>query len=163
MSLGQRLIGFGVFVLLCFSAAALGAALGGPGGSNWYERLHKPSWTPPSWAFGPAWTVLYLMMATAAWLVWRRAGAAGAPVPLLLFGLQLVFNAAWTPLFFGLKMPGAAFAEIVALWWLILATLIAFWKTVPAAGILMMPYLAWVSFAAALNFAIWRMNAGASG
>jgi tryptophan-rich sensory protein len=97
-------------------------------------------------------------MAVAAWLVWRRGGFAAAALPLTLFCLQLLFNVAWSVVFFGLRMPGTAFAEILVLWCLILATLLAFWRSVPLAGALMAPYLAWVTFAAGLNFAIWRMN-----
>jgi tryptophan-rich sensory protein len=97
-------------------------------------------------------------MALAAWLVWRNAGLSGAALPLALFALQLALNAAWTPVFFGLRLPGPAFCVIVALWWAILATAIAFWHVRPLAGAIMLPYLAWVTFAAALNFEIWGRN-----
>jgi tryptophan-rich sensory protein len=154
--------GFGlvVFLAICFGAAGLGSALTGPAIASWYAALQKPSWTPPNWLFGPVWSLLYLMMALAAWLVWRRVGIAAAAAPLALFGLQLAFNVAWSGLFFALRMPGAAFAEILVLWAFILATLIAFWRVSPGAGILMAPYLAWVTLAAALNFAVWTMNRG---
>ena len=109
--------------------------------------------------FGPVWTVLYAMMAVAAWLVWRDKGLAGARLPLALFGVQLALNAAWSWLFFGFRMPGVAFAELVALCLAIVATVAAFWRTVPVAAWLMVPYLAWCTFAAALNFALWRLNA----
>jgi translocator protein len=124
---------------------------------EWYASLQKPSWNPPSWVFGPVWTTLYVMMGTAAWLVWdRRRGA--ARVALGLFLVQLAFNAGWSWLFFGLNAPGLAFGWILLLWALIAATAAAFRATRTAAGVLLLPYLAWVTFAAALNFTLWRMN-----
>jgi tryptophan-rich sensory protein len=127
--------------------------------SGWYAEIAKPSWTPPGWLFGPVWTVLYVMMAAAAWLVWRTAGWPAARPALILFGVQLLLNAAWTPIFFGLHRPGLAFAEILALWAAIGATLVAFWRVFPAAALLLVPYWLWVSFASVLNCAIWRLNA----
>jgi tryptophan-rich sensory protein len=99
------------------------------------------------------------MMALAAWLVWRRSGLAAASIPITFFMVQLGLNVMWSILFFGLKMPGVAFGEIILLWFAILATMIAFWRQTPLAGYLLLPYLIWVTFAAGLNFAIWRMNA----
>ena len=147
--------GFAVWLLLCFSAAALGG-LFMPG--EWYAQLRKPAWNPPSWIFGPVWTALYFMMAVAAWLVWLRGGFAAQRKALGFFLLQLSLNAAWSPLFFGLHNPGLAFAEIIALWLALLGTLIVFWQTHRAAAALLLPYLAWVTFAAALNFTLWRLN-----
>lgn len=144
------------WVLLCFAAPALGA-FSMP--DAWYASLHKPSWNPPGWIFGPVWTLLYTMMAVAAWLVWRRGGFKVQRVPLICFVVQLAFNAAWTPLFFGLHQPGWAFAEIVLLWLAIAVTLAAFWRVHRGAAWLLVPYLAWVSFASVLNFTLWRMNA----
>jgi benzodiazapine receptor len=155
----RSVMGLVVAVVICLGAGALGSVFTTPAIPDWYAQLAKPAWTPPNRLFGPVWTALYFMMAVAAWLVWRRGGSAATAAPLGLFGLQLALNVAWSGLFFGLHMPGAAFAEIVALWGLILATLIAFWRVTPWAGWLMLPYLAWVTFASALNFAIWRMNA----
>jgi tryptophan-rich sensory protein len=154
----REYLALAVFLALSFSAAGLGglAMRGGPG--TWYASLAKPSWTPPGWVFGPVWTLLYASMAVAAWLVWRGNGWSGARLPLALFGVQLALNAAWTPVFFGLHRPGLAFAEICALLAAIVATVAAFFVRKPAAGALMLPYLAWVGFAASLNFAIWRMN-----
>lgn len=126
---------------------------------EWYGTLSKPSWTPPAWLFGPVWTVLYLLMATAAWLVWSRQGLAGAALPLGLFALQLALNAAWSPVFFGLHAIGWGFAVIVGLWAAVLATLVAFWRVLPAAAWLLVPYQLWITFAGALNLAIWRLNA----
>jgi tryptophan-rich sensory protein len=140
---------------LCLGVAAFGG-LFGP--SEWFAQLHKPSWSPPNWIFGPVWTMLYIMMAIAAWRVWRLDGDGGRRKALALFLAQLALNAAWTPLFFGLKQPGLAFAEIMLLWFAIGATTAAFFKLDRAAAWLMIPYLAWVSFASVLNFALWRLN-----
>ena len=125
---------------------------------RWYERLVKPRWRPPNWLFAPIWTVLYLTIAVSGWLVWREAGFAGVALPLAIFALQLVLNAAWTPLFFGLHRPDLAFLEIMVLWVSILATIVLFYPIHSGAALLLVPYLAWVSFAAALNFAVWRLN-----
>lgn len=149
-----------MFLLLCFATAWLGALATNPRIADWYAGLHKPAWTPPNWLFGPAWTILYLCMAFAAWLVWRKDGLAGAAGPLALFAVQLALNAAWSWLFFWLRSPALGFADIVPLWLAIAATMVAFWRRSTVAGLLFVPYLCWVSYAAALNFAIWRLNAG---
>ena len=158
MTIARSAVGLLAAIALCLGAGALGSVFTTPAIPAWYAQLAKPAWTPPNRVFGPVWSLLYLMMAVAAWLVWRRGGAVPTALPLALFGLQLAFNVAWSALFFGLRMPGAAFAEILVLWGLILATLISFWRVSAPAGWLMLPYQAWVTFAAALNFAIWRMN-----
>ncbi len=144
-----------VCIAVTFAAPALGAwTLPG----EWYASLRKPSWNPPSWLFGPVWTVLYVGMATAAWLVWRRGGWAVQRRALSLYAAQLALNAAWTPIFFGLKMPALAFAEIILLLAAVVATARVFANVVPLAGLLMVPYLAWVAFASWLNFTLWRLN-----
>ncbi len=143
------------WLILCFAAAA-GGAFFSPG--EWYAELNKPSWNPPGWIFGPVWTALYIMMAVAAWLVWKRGGFATQRWPLGWFLAQLLLNALWTPLFFGLQQPGVAFAEILLLWLAILATLLAFRPVSRAAFWLLVPYLAWVSFATVLNGTLWRLN-----
>ena len=143
------------WLALCFGAASLGAVFM-PG--EWYAALQKPSWNPPGWIFGPVWSALYAMMAVAAWLVWRRGGFATQRRPLALFLGQLTLNAAWTPLFFGLHRPGIAFAEIILLWLAIAATLVVFRPVNRVAAWLLAPYLAWVGFAAVLNFTLWRLN-----
>ena len=148
-------VGLAGWIVASFAAAVVGGFFT-PG--EWYAQLNKPAWNPPAWVFGPVWTALYLGMAVAAWLVWRRGGFAGAPVALGLFLAQLVLNGAWSWLFFGLHRPGLALAEILVLWALILATLVAFWAVHRGAGLLFVPYLAWVSFAAFLNFTLWRLN-----
>lgn len=125
---------------------------------EWYASLDKPSWNPPNWLFGPVWSSLYTMMAVSAWLVWRRGGFAAKGTPLRIFLLQLVLNAAWTPLFFGLHFIGAALAEIILLWLAILLTFIAFLRADKLSAWLLVPYFGWVSFATVLNFALWRLN-----
>lgn len=152
-------LGLAVIILLCFAAAGVGSALTASSVGSWYVGLTKPAWNPPNWLFGPVWSFLYLTMAVAAWIVWRRAGFGGASGALGLFVLQLFLNVAWSAVFFGLRSPGPAFVEIVLLWAAILATVTAFWRIAPAAGALMVPYLLWVTFAAILNYAIWRLNA----
>jgi tryptophan-rich sensory protein len=142
---------------LCFLTAWTGSRFMH---GEWYLQLQKPTWTPPGYLFGPVWSFLYLTMGVAAWLVWKRAGFAGARMALILFIAQLALNGMWSWIFFGLHKPGIAFAEILVLWGMILGTLIAFWQKSPPAGILLTPYLIWVTFAAALNFAIWQMNKG---
>jgi tryptophan-rich sensory protein len=143
------------WVAVTFAAAAMGG-LFLPG--DWYASLQKPAWNPPNWIFGPVWTALYTIMAVAAWLVWKRGGFAGQRRALLCFLLQLLFNALWSPLFFGLHLPGLAFVDLVLLWLALLATVAAFWKAHRLAGAMLLPYLAWVTFAGALNFALWRLN-----
>ncbi|MGF1643415.1 MAG: TspO/MBR family protein [Thiotrichales bacterium] len=155
MSRNKTIFGLLGWLLLCFAASAMGA-LFMPG--EWYAGLNKPAWNPPGWIFGPVWTALYAMMAVAAWLVWQRGGFAVQRRPLRLFLAQLALNALWTPLFFGLRQPGVAFAEILLLWLAILATLLAFRPVSRAAAWLLVPYLAWVSFAAVLNGTLWHLN-----
>ena len=152
-------IGLVVLIVLCFAVSGAGAAVTSPAIESWYVRLAKPAWTPPGWIFGPVWSVLYLAMAVAAWLVWKQGGARAAQGPLALFTVQLAFNAAWSWLFFGLHSPGLALADIVLLWATIAATMVAFWRRSFAAGLLFVPYFAWVAFATLLNLAIWRLNA----
>jgi len=123
-----------------------------------YSQLVQPSWAPPAWLFSPVWSTLYLLMAISAWLVWRRHGFAGASIALGLFILQLIVNAAWSWLFFVGHWGALSMAEIIVLWILILATVLAFWRHHKLAALLLVPYLAWVSFATALTFALWQAN-----
>jgi tryptophan-rich sensory protein len=143
-----------LFVVICFGVSAVGAQFQ-PG--EWYQQLYKSPLTPPNWIFAPVWAALYLAMAVAAWLVWRSATASRI-LPLSLFGLQLFLNAIWSWLFFGLHEPGLAFIDIILVWCAIVATAVAFWKVNTVAGVLFLPYIAWVSFAGYLNFEIWRLN-----
>jgi tryptophan-rich sensory protein len=126
---------------------------------TWYKGLAKPSFNPPAWLFGPAWTVLYLLMAVAAWLVWKQGiGAPGVKLALAVFLVQLILNCLWSILFFGLRSPLAGLVDIVAMWLAILATIVLSFRVSVPAGVLLLPYIAWVSFAALLNAAILRLN-----
>ena len=128
-------------------------------GSNWYEALKKPFFTPPDWVFGPVWTILYLMMGIAAFLVWQKGVAKShVRVALVCFVVQLVFNAAWSVIFFGFHSVVLALFEIVFLWLAILATVVTFWRVHRFAAVLLLPYIAWVSFAAILNAGIYLLN-----
>ena len=146
------------FVAACFGAALVGSTFTTPSVPEWYGSLVKPSFTPPNWLFGPVWSMLYLAMAIAGWLVWRRQRESSTTLPLALFGGQLVLNVLWSILFFGLQAPGIALVEILILWAAIFATLLSFWRISTIAGWLFVPYLAWVFFATILNFEIWRFN-----
>jgi translocator protein len=148
-------VGLVFWVALSFAAAGVGSRFG-PG--DWYAHLAKPSFNPPAWVFAPVWTLLYLVMGLAAWLVWRERAVARVGPALSLFLVQLILNATWSWLFFDLHRIGWALVDLAALWLAIGATLLAFWACRPLAGLLMVPYLLWVSFAALLNFAIWRLN-----
>lgn len=148
-----------LFLAVCFGTAAIGAQWTFSSVNDWYQTLAKPTWTPPDWVFGPVWSILYFLMAVAAWLVWRKSGVSGARTVWFLFGAQLLLNAAWSGIFFAMRSPGGAFVEILLLWTTIAATMLVFWTRYKLAGWLLVPYLSWSSFAALLNLAIWRMNA----
>lgn len=150
-------LGLVAWLLASFATAAVGA-LASVNAAGFYGQLVQPSWAPPAWLFGPAWSVLFVLMAVAAWLVWREHGFRGARPALTLYVVQLVLNALWSWLFFAWQLGAVAFAEIVLLWTLIAATIVLFWRLHRAAAILLLPYLAWVSFASALNFTLWRLN-----
>jgi len=151
----RDVFGLGALVVLCFGVEVLGGIPAVAAGPGWYASLAKPAWTPPSWAFGPVWTLLYPLIAVAGWLVWRHGQARGA---ILLYLLQLCLNAAWPWLFFALHRPDLALIDIVILVAVIVATIVAFRRRSPGAALLLAPYLAWVLFAAALNLAVWRLN-----
>jgi tryptophan-rich sensory protein len=155
MRSGQQIISLIVWIGICFIPAVIGSRFM-PG--DWYARLAKPDWTPPGYLFGPVWTSLYTMMGISAWLLWRRVGLPGSKIAFILFFAQLILNGMWSWLFFGLHKPGLAFIELCLLWIMIFGTLIAFWRVYLPSGILLVPYLVWVSFAAALNFSIWWLN-----
>ena len=157
MSVSRRrdVLGLAAFVVMCFGVSLLGGRATLPALDHWYPALSKPAWTPPAWVFGPIWTLLYPMLAVAGWLAWREGRSRGGS---LLYLLQLTLNAAWPWIFFGERSVGLAFACAMALFFAILATLVAFWRVSRGAAILLVPYLGWVGFAAALNAAIWWMN-----
>lgn len=140
------------FIAACVGGGALSGLATPPG--DWYASLAKPSWTPPGWLFGPVWTVLYALMAISGWRLWARR----SPRALVAFLQQLALNLAWTPVFFGLRSPGAALCVIVVLLGAIVATVALAWRVDRVASVLLWPYLAWVSFATALNAAIFLMN-----
>jgi len=147
----------GGWLLLSFAAAAVGG-IASANAQTFYAQLVRPEWAPPAWLFAPVWSALYLMMGIAAWLVWRTRGFAAARLAFVLFIVQLVVNALWTWLFFAWQKGAWASADIVVLWLLITATLVSFWRIKPLAGILLLPYLAWVSFATVLSFTTWQLN-----
>lgn len=150
------------FGAVCFGVAAIGSALTVPSLPVWYAGIAKPAWTPPNSLFAPVWTFLFALMAIAAWLVWRRQHDEPARVrlALVLFAIQLVLNMGWSLVFFRLRAPGWAVAEILVLWIAIYGTFWAFRRVTSLAALLLVPYFFWVAYAAALNFAIWRLNAG---
>ncbi len=150
-------LGLILWILLCAGAGAIGA-VASSSAPEFYASLTRPSWAPPAKLFGPVWTCLYLLMAVAAWLVWRERGWARARGALGLFVLQLVLNAAWSWLFFRAHDGALAFADIVVLLALIVATMVAFARIRASAAWLLLPYLLWVSFATALNWSVWRLN-----
>ncbi len=143
------------FVVLCFGIAGLGGRAAATGSTSWYPALRKPSWTPPEFVFGPVWTVLYALIATAGWLVWRERRSVVGP---LLYLVQLALNLAWPWLFFGGRRPDLALVVVAALCLVLLATITAFWRVNALAALLFLPYLGWVVFATTLNAAIWTLN-----
>ena len=151
------------FVLILFLVASVvTSAIGGlataTSVNSWYLALAKPSWNPPSQVFGPAWTLLFGLMAVAGWRIWLRRDRPGARTALYVYAAQLVLNAGWSILFFGMRSPGAALVEIVFLWSTLVWLLVRFWKIDRVAGMLWLPYVLWVTFATTLNAAIWRLN-----
>lgn len=153
----QQIAGLAAWIIVTFMAAAIGAVASIQAGP-FYTRLVRPDWAPPPEVFGPVWTGLYVLMAIAAWLVWRVGGFRANRSALTLFFVQLTLNALWTWLFFGWHRGALAFVDILVLEALIVATLIGFWRVRPLAGALLVPYLLWVTFAAALNYSVWQLN-----
>lgn len=156
MSIQKSVLGALIALVLTFGTAYIGSRFPV---DDWYTGLVKPSWNPPNWLFGPVWSALYLLMAISVWLVWLKEGLADAVIPLVIFLLQLVLNAAWSWLFFGKHEMGIAFLEILFLWAAILACIIVFWNLNPISGVLLVPYILWVTFAAVLNYTLWQLNA----
>lgn len=146
--------GLVVFAAAVIAVAVVGSFAAADAGQQ-YLSLRRPSWAPPSWLFGPVWALLYLLIALSGWLVWRRTGLGKE---MAVYAAQLILNAAWTPLFFGGDRFGLAFADIAVLWVLIGVTIAVFWPVSKPAAWMLVPYWAWVSFAAALNFAVWQLN-----
>jgi len=148
-----------IALVVSFALVAAVAAFGGRFGPGaWYAQLVKPPWTPPNWLFGPAWTLLYVLMAIAAWLVWKADDFRSVRLPLLFYAVQLILNALWSLAFFGLHRIGLALVDIVALWGTILVTVLLFRRVSVSAAALLIPYLGWVAFAGFLNYSLWRLN-----
>jgi translocator protein len=157
LSKSRQALGLLGWLLLTFTAAALGA-LASVNARAFYAELARPSWAPPGWLFAPVWSALYAAMAVSAWLVWRGDGFARARIPLVLFVAQLAANALWSWLFFAWRQGALAFAEVLVLWCLIVATIVSFQRISTLAAVLLYPYLAWSTFASVLTLAVWRLN-----
>ncbi len=157
LSKPKQVLGLLAWLAISFFAAGIGA-IASIRAAAFYGQLVQPSWAPPASVFGPVWTILYALMGIAAWLVWREGDFRANRSRLILFLVQLAVNALWCWLFFAWDLGALAFADIVLLWLLIVATLVSFWRVRPIAGALLIPYLLWVSFAAALNFSVWQLN-----
>ena len=157
LSMQKQILGLVGWLVLSFAASAIGA-VASIQAASFYAQLAQPVWAPPPWVFGPVWTVLFALMGIAAWLVWRCGGFCSNRQALVLFLVQLAFNALWSWLFFAWHRGALALADILVLWILIVATLVSFWRVRPLAGALLIPYLLWVSFAAVLNYSLWHLN-----
>jgi len=151
-------IAFLIFCGICFAVAAMGAAFTASSVKTWYPALLKPPGTPPPWIFGPVWSILYVLMALAAWLVWRQRIHEDVRLALVWFMAQLILNGLWSFVFFGLRRPGAALVEIIVLLTAIALTATRFAEHSRPAFWLMTPYAAWVLYASYLNFGIWHLN-----
>jgi benzodiazapine receptor len=151
----RSILGLGVSLALVAAVSAFGARYAP---SSWYRVLVKPPWTPPDWIFAPVWTLLYILMAVAAWQIWRGGRAVRVKIALSFYFVQLILNGLWSWIFFQRQQIGLALADIVVLWAAVLLTCVLFWSVRRTAGVLLLPYLAWVSFAGVLNYAIWSLN-----
>ncbi|MGQ9628148.1 MAG: TspO/MBR family protein [Anaerolineae bacterium] len=148
-----------ISVVVCLLAGFIGSFFTTPSIPTWYATLKKPPFTPPNWLFAPVWTTLFVLMGISAFLVWRRGlDDRLVRIALGIFGVQLILNILWSAMFFGLKSPLAGLIDISILWIVILLTIINFFKISQVAGFLLIPYILWVSFAAFLNFSLWRLN-----
>ncbi|WP_166261208.1 TspO/MBR family protein [Marinobacter salicampi] len=153
----KQFLGLVGWLVVVFVAAGTGA-IASIQADQFYAQLRQPEWAPPASVFGPVWTSLYLLMGLAAWQVWRSSGFPSARSALTLFLIQLVLNALWSWLFFGWHLGALAMADLVLLWLLIVATVVAFWRISPLAGLALVPYLLWVTFAGTLNYSVWQLN-----
>lgn len=148
-----------VSIIICQLAGFIGSVFTTPSISTWYSTLTKPSFNPPNWIFAPVWTTLFLLMGISLFLVWREGKRKpGVRIAIIIFSIQLILNILWSFLFFGLKLPIAGFFEIILLWVAILITILEFYRISILSGILMIPYILWVSFATFLNFTLWKLN-----
>jgi benzodiazapine receptor len=148
-----------VSIIICQLAGVIGSLFTTPAIPTWYATLKRPSFTPPNWVFSPVWITLFVLMGIAAFLVWNKGlNDQKVKMALSIFAVQLILNVLWSVMFFGLRSPLAGLSDIAALWVAILLTILCFFKVSNTAGILLIPYILWVSFAAVLNFSIWRLN-----
>lgn len=157
MSRAAQALGLVVSLLVSFATAGVGS-LASLNAASFYAQLVQPPWAPPAWLFGPVWTLLFVLIAVAAWLVWRTHGFRTARAAWALFAAQLLANALWSWLFFAWRQGALAFAEVLLLWGLIVMTITTFWRLHHVAALLLLPYLAWVSFATVLSYTLWRLN-----
>ena len=162
MSKEKQILGLVGWLASSFAGSAVGAIASVHAG-EFYTQLVRPDWAPPPSVFGPVWTVLYALMGIAAWMVWRSDGLGVQCMALYMFLAQLALNALWSWLFFAWHLGGLAFADILLLWVVIVATLASFWRIRPLAGLLFVPYVLWVGFAAVLNYFVWQLNPQALG
>jgi len=153
----NKWIRFIVAILICQIAGIIGSIFTTPSIPTWYSGLNKPSFSPPNWIFGPVWITLFTLMGISLFLVWEK-GIKKIKIPLIIFGIQLILNVIWSLLFFRLQSPFYAFAEIIILWIAISITILSFFKISKRAGLILMPYIFWVSFAAILNYYVWILN-----
>ncbi len=156
-SKGSQVVGLVGWLAMSYATAAIGA-VASINAVSFYRQLSQPVWAPPAWLFGPVWTLLYGLMGISAWLVWKSGSWRDHSGKLAVFVVQLFVNGLWSWLFFAWHHGALAFVDIVVLWVLIAATLHAFWRVRPLAGVLLIPYLCWVSFAMALSFSVWHLN-----
>lgn len=154
----RKWLGLLGFVVLCLAISAIGGAVTASSVGTWYQALQKPLFNPPNWVFAPVWTLLYCAIAVAGWRVWMARGFAQAQGAMSAYAVQLALNLAWSFVFFGARMIGAALVEIAFLLAAVIANAVLFWRIDRIAGALFVPYAAWVSFATVLNFALWRLN-----
>jgi len=147
-----------VSIIVCQLAGIVGSLFTTQAIPNWYATLKKPSFNPPSWLFGPVWITLYTMMGVSMYLIWQKRTVANVWPAIIFFLIHLAVNASWSIIFFGQKNPGMAFAVIVLLWLMIIVSIVLFYRINKTAGLLLIPYLFWVSFASVLNYSIWKLN-----
>ncbi len=153
----KNIVSLIVFLAICLGMAAVAGLVTVANIPTWYEGLVKPSFTPPNAIFGPVWTLLYILIAVSGWMVWRKIGFSPER-PLVIYGLQLALNFAWSFIFFGAHLPGLAVVDVLLLWIAIVWNIAMFWRVDRVAAALLLPYLGWVSFASALNIAVWQLN-----
>ena len=152
------LLGLIVFIIMCLAVSSVGGAITATSVDTWYQALEKPPFNPPDWVFAPVWSALYILMGVAAWRIWRLRSSKAHHNALSVFGLQLCLNLAWSFLFFGLQHIKLALVEIVILLIVIIINMIMFWRLERLAGLLFVPYVAWVSYATILNASLSLLN-----